>query len=142
MNHIIEFFESLRFNKVLSQLEFFDEYEQVNITKGSNAYLFYFTKSSALFRTNPCSEIMLISESNADLKLDFNNSLAQYLEFKLHNKSVENLVKSNPLDIPADFLSQFQEKLMSYKSFNCSYLTLKINNQCPERKIDIKKVKI
>lgn len=140
MNYLIDFFESLKFDKIMSNIEFFSENEQLTISRGNKAYLFYFSKVPSIFRSNLCKEIMLLTEDNAHLKLDFNNQLAEYLELKIENKSVEKFIKSEKIECPKDFLSQFEEKLTTYYNFNYIYLTLKMKNH--EQKKIIKNPKI
>jgi hypothetical protein len=142
MNYLIDFFDLLKFDKIMSNIEFSTENEQLTITKGNEAYLFYFSKVPSFFRSNLCKEIMLITEDNAHLKLDMNNQLAEYFNLKSQNKSVEKFIKSKEIDYPKDFLSQFEEELAKYYSFNYIYLTLEIENKYPEQKKIIRKSKI
>jgi hypothetical protein len=142
MNYLIDFFESLKFDKIFSDIEFSTENEQLTITKGNKAYLFYFSKVPDIFRSNLCKEIMLITEDSADLKLDFNNQLADYLELKFKNKSVEAFIESKKMEYPEDFISQLEEKLTAYSNFNYIYLTLEMRKKYPEQKEIIKKTKV
>jgi hypothetical protein len=141
MNHLINFFESLTFDRIASNLEFSTKDEQLTIRKGNEAYLFYFSKVPSMFRTNLCQEILLISEDNAHLKLEFNNSLGEYIELKLFEKSVEKLMNSEELKFPENFMVEFEDKLASHPGLNYIYLTLKIKDKSPEQK-QIKKSKI
>ena len=142
MKYLIDFFESLEFDTIAFNIEFSNESEQLTITKRNNAYLFSFSKIPSIFRSNLCKQIMLITENNADLKLDFNNQLAEYLELKFQNKSVGTFIESKKLECPKDFISKFEEKLASYPNFNYTYLTLEVKEKELGQKKIIKKSKI
>lgn len=139
MNDLIDFFELLKFDKIASNIEFSTQQEQLTITKGNSSYLFYFTQIPSIFRSNLCKEIIMITEDNAHLKLDFNNQLSEYLELKFQGKSVK---ESKKIKCPEDFISKFEEKLSTYYSFNYIYLKLKIKDENPDEKKTIKKSKI
>ena len=142
MNYLIDFFESLNFDRIMSNIEFSTENEQLTITKENEAYLFYFSKIPSIFRSNLCKEILFITEDNAHLKLEFNNQLAEYLELKFQNKSIETFIKSEKIEFPKGFIHQFEEKLTTYHNFNYIYLTLEIKDKYPEQKKIIKKTKV
>lgn len=142
MKYIINFLESLNVDRIISNLEFSTKNEQITVYKASTQYLFYFTKKPDIFRSNLCKEIINLTEDIAHLKLGFNNTLSHYLDLKFNDKSVESFIQSSQLDIPKEFISQFEEKLTSYNSLNYIYLTLKINSQYPQYNSNTKKIKI
>lgn len=142
MHYLIDFFESLTFDKIVSNLEFSTENEQLTVTKGNEGYLFYFSKVPSIFRSNLCQEIMRVREDTAHLKLALNNELAEYLELKSQNKSVEKFIQAKEIGCPQEFLSQFEENLTTYSSFNYIYLTLKIKSKHPAKTKIIQKSKI
>lgn len=141
MNYLINFFESLKFDKIESNIEFSTKDEQLTIRKGNDSYLFHFSTVPSFFRSNICQEILLISEDAAHLKLEFNNQLSEYLELKFQNKSVEKLLNSEDIECPEEFMSQFEEKLALHPGLNYIYLGLKVKPSSSEQN-KIKKSKI
>lgn len=142
MNHLIDFFESLAFDNITSNLEFSTENEQLTITKRTTEYLFYFSKRADIFRGNLCKEIILVTEDNAHLKLDLNNQLAEYLDLKENCQSIKKFATLEQLACPKEFLCQLEEKLNTYHNLNYLYLTLKIKDKNSEEKKIVKKSKI
>lgn len=147
MNYLINFFESFKTDLINVgeenfNLEFSGKNEQLTITRGDNAYLFYFTNQPDMFRSNLCKEIIIINEENADLKLEFNNQLAEYLELKLKNKPVTSFMNSKEIEYPRSFMSQFEEKITRYNHFSYIYLSLKMKHKFPESNKKTQKLKI
>jgi len=147
MNYIINFFESfqpdiIHIGSGNSNLEFAGKNEQLTITRSENAYLFYFSKKADMFRSNLCKEIIMINENTADLKLEFNNQLADYFELKLKNKPITSFMDSEEIEYPISFISQFEEKITQYNNFSYVYLSLKMKNKFPESNKTSKKMKI
>lgn len=147
MSYLIDFFESLNTDLTNIEsnkfnLEFSVKNEQLTITKGERAYLFYFTNRTDMFKNNLCREIIMIDENNAHLKLGFDNPLAQYLDLKLKNKSITFFMKSEEIQCPQSFIFEFEEKIAKYSHFSYLYLTLKMQNKYKKIHKQTKKVKI
>lgn len=142
MNYIINFFESLELTDVYCNIEFESNYEIITVNKNNNHYLFKFHKSSPIFRTNLCKEILLITEDDADLKININHPLSLYFDKKKEKQSIEFLQDISISLYEQDFLQQFENKIQSYSNFQKIYSHCKMEIRFPEKKIHIKKTKI
>lgn len=142
MNYIIKFFENLNLTYVGDNMEFECCYEIITIREYNNSYLMYFHKTSAMFKSNLCQEILLLTEDIADLQIKHNHPLCIYFDSKKTNTKFNHLENINIREFEHNFIQQFEEKIEKYPNFQKIYSYYKLENRLPEKKIIIKKTKI
>lgn len=149
MKYVIDFFESLKLNIVnygieenikTSNIEFELPDEQITVSLGKDCYYFMFTKMQSKWRSNLCSEILLLNESQYDIKLPQGNTdLNKYFAEKFHIKIID---KNNINIIDKKFIHQLENKLLIFDNLSKSLLKCKIENNLPQKNIQLKKIKI
>lgn len=142
MNYIIDFFESLKVEKSIDNIEFETTGEQIIVGSGLDCCYIFFGKN--IFNTNLCKEIMFLNENQHDLKINNQSKIGLYLNKKIKQipidmKELRNIPVSNEDII---FLNNLEKKLLSFNQLHKIFLKFKIEENLPNKEIKEKKNKI